>query len=232
MSKKNKIWIIILVLCIFIGGIYFMRLRYYYYNKYNVYAKRAILEMLNYRYDEEFKLISTEFETRENEDKSASYIHVWTYTFEDGNGRRFNAYLWGYGVVEKGDGNSHADDYGTYKSDSYGQLLIEECMGKEFELYNYKREKNKECPDVEDYLFICKDDEEVNIAEILTQMFFKEETFSENGCLECLVKDENGKTIFVYSKNAIKRDLQKKNVDVTNITEETIRSYILHQLKG
>ncbi len=228
--KKKKLFVLVgiifLLLC-FVG----LRVRFYYFNKYNLYAQRAIMNSLNNKYGQEFKLLSTEFETRENEGDGAPYIHIWTYTFEDEYGRIFNAYLWAYGVIGKGAGNSHSPDYGSYRSDNYCQLRIDECMGKEFELQNYLQEKSNENPGVDDYVFVCRDGNEEDIARVLMNMYFTESTFCQTGCLQCSVNDENGEPIFEYSKYTVDRALAKKDVDVANVSEEIISDYILQQLK-
>lgn len=218
----------ILILIMLILGVFlFIEVRYHAYNKYNIYAERAIKKLLDYRYDETFHLVSVDFVTREEKVGGASYIHIWTYTFEDTSERVFCAYLWGYGLT-KNDGNFREPDYSTYHSETYGQLRIEECMPQEYELHKYRQDKNYGASSVQDYLFVCKDGNEEYIAELLTQIFFKEGTFSPNGCLRCLVEDENGKELYVYWSNNIKGDLKKQGME---ITEEAVQKYILEQLE-
>lgn len=121
-SRKIKIIIsVIMGLAVCCGGIYVLLTRFYFYNKYNIHARRAALERLNYRYNQEFELLSTEFETKETKEGGAAYVHIWTYEFQDNEGRRFFVYVWGYGLVEKGDGDFYASDYGTYIDDTYRQ---------------------------------------------------------------------------------------------------------------
>lgn len=227
MRGKGKVWMTLIIILIFLGMFIFIEVRYHAYNKYNIYAERAIKKLLDYRYDETFRLVSVEFVTREEKVGGELYKHIWTYTFEDTSGRIFYAYLWGYGLTKNG-GNFHEPDYSTYRSETYGQIRLEECMPKECGLYKYRQNKDNENPDVDDYLFICKDENRAYIAEILTQIFFNEATFSPNGCLRCLVEDENGKELYVYWSNTIKGDLKKRGME---ITEEAVQEYILEQLE-
>ncbi len=230
-GKKMKILIVIIVIMcglFILGGGYFILSRYYFYNQYNIHAQNAIKKMLNYKYDDNFVLISTEYEAREQKTGGARYIHVWTFTFADSNGKEFNAYLWGYGVREKLDGNYHAADYSSYSSDTYGQVCIEDCMDQELRLSYYRQIKNSKCPDVEDYVFVCEGGNESDIAKILTQIYFEESKISRNGCLECLVKDERGESLFVYSYVSVSNELQELNVD---ITEGVVWEYIINKLK-
>ncbi len=225
--KKRK-WGMTLILIMLILGVFlFIEVRYHAYNKYNIYAERAIKKLLDYRYDETFHLVSVDFVAKEKKVGDELYIHIWTYTFEDTSERIFCAYLWGYGLTKNG-GNFHEPDYSTYRSETYGQIRLEECIPKEYELYKYRQNKDNENLDVDDYLFICKDENKAYIAEILTQIFFKEATFSPNGCLRCLVEDENGEELYVYWSNTIKGDLKKKGAE---ITEEAVQEYILEQLE-
>jgi hypothetical protein len=61
-------------------------------------------------------------------------------------GRQFYAYARLYGLIEKGDGNSHASDYFSYIDDL----------------------------EWEDYIFICTKNNVAEIAELLTEIYFKE----------------------------------------------------------
>ena len=105
------IFFIIFGLAICCGVICFFLQKYFFYNKYNIYAQRAVLDRLNKRYNQEFELLSTEFETKEVGTGGAKYVHVWKFTFRDNEGKQFLAYSRLYGLVEKGDGNLHAPDY-------------------------------------------------------------------------------------------------------------------------
>ena len=226
--RKKRFWLILILILALFGGLLYHRRYFYYYNKYNVYAKRAIMDLLAYRYNETFHLISADYMVCENVSGKTKYIYLWRYTFKDDNGRVFYAHLWGYGfsIVN---GNHFEPDYGAAaQSETYGQLRIEECMPQEYELYKYRQEKNYGASSVQDYLFVCKDGNKEYIAEILTQIFFKEATFSPNGCLRCLVEDENGEELYVYWRNTIKGDLKKQGAE---ITEEAVQEYILEQLK-
>ena len=106
-KKKMTVAIIMIGIILCFGGIYVFLLRYFFYNKYNLYAQRAMLDSLNKKYNQEFELLSTEFETKEKLTASAGYVHIWTFSLQDRQGRQFHAYVRLYGLVEKGDGNFH-----------------------------------------------------------------------------------------------------------------------------
>lgn len=104
------------------GGIYYTLTRYYFFNVHNLHAKQAMMEHLEYWYDQPFELLSTEFETVETKsDKLKRYVHIWTYTLADDKGEEFQAYVWLYSLVDKGTGDSHGPDYGSYISDTYAE---------------------------------------------------------------------------------------------------------------
>ena len=141
------------------------------------------------------------------------------------------AYARSYGLIEKGDGNSHASDYFSYIDDTYGQLYIEEELGNKFDLYQYRQEKGSRLddPEWEDYIFICTKNNVAEIAELLTEIYFKETEFSNGGCLKCLVNNEEGEMLFSYYWWDITRELQKQDKE---ITEQTVYAYILQELKN
>lgn len=236
MKGRKKVFLLIAIFIIIIialaaccGAIYFCLLRYFFYNKYNVYAQRAAVDRLNGIYQQEFELLSTEFETKEVRIGGAKYVHMWTYAFQDSQGRQFYTYVRLYGVIEKGDGNAHAPDYFTYVDDTYGQLCIEERLGDKFDLYKYRQEKASRFLDREDYIFICTKDNAEEIAEILTEIYFEEMEFSSSGCLQCLVNHEEGEELFSYSRSSITRKLQEQDKE---ITKETVYTYILQEIQN
>ena len=115
-----------LLMLLFAGGIYYMLTRYYFYNVHNLHAKKAMMEYLEYWYNQPFELLSTEFETVETKsDQLKGYVHIWTYTLEDDKGESFQAYVWLYSLVDKGAGNTHGPDYGSYVSDTYAETGTE-----------------------------------------------------------------------------------------------------------
>lgn len=123
-KKKKRIFYIIagcvLLMILFAGGIYYMLTRYYFYNVHNLHAKRAMMEHLEYWYDQPFELLATEFETVEMKSvKLQEYVHIWTYTLADDKGQQFQTYVWLYSLVDRGAGNTHAPDYSSYLSDTY-----------------------------------------------------------------------------------------------------------------
>ncbi len=236
MKGRKKVFILIDIIIIIIialaaccGAIYFCLLRYFFYNKYNVYAQRAAVDRLNGIYQQEFELLSTEFETKEVRIGGAKYVHMWTYAFQDSQGRQFYTYVRLYGVIEKGDGNSHAPDYFTYVDDTYGQLCIEERLGDKFDLYKYRQEKASCFPNGDDYIFIYTKDNAEEIAEILTEIYFEEMEFSNYGCLLCVVNNEEGEELFSYSRWSITRKLQEQDKE---ITKETVYTYILQEIQN
>lgn len=159
MTNGKKKWILcigaglILLTMLSAGGIYYILTRYYFYNVYNLHAKKAMTEHLDYRYAKPFELLSTEFETVEiNTDKFKGYAHIWTYTLADDEGMQFQAYVWSYSLVDRGAGNSHGSDYYTYVSDTY----VEESAGS----LSYKIEE-----DEEGYIVSVYDDQEALLYE-------------------------------------------------------------------
>lgn len=214
------------VICV--GGIYFFQMSFFYYNKYNIHAKKAVLDRLYYKYNQEFNLISTEFDRKETTTGGARYVNVWTFVFKDNSERQFYAYLWIYGMVGKGDGNYNATDYYTYIADTYGQLRIEEDLENEFDLNKYRQQKDAKAPNQEDYIFVCTNNNAAEIAEMLTKIYFKERELSKEGCLNCIVNNEEGKKMFSYRWREITKELQDENKE---ITEETVCNYILQKLQ-
>ncbi len=229
-KKKTIILIIIAGIVICCGGIWLFLSRYFFYEKYNVHAQKAVMDTLSERYHQEFELLSTKFETKEVETEGAGYVHMWTYALQDEQGRSFRAYERLYGLVEKGDGNFHASDYFNYIDDTYGQLCIEESFGDQFDMSSYRQEKGNRLdePEWEDYLFTCEKDHADETAKLLTEFYFKETELWEDGCLKCLVKDEAGEPLFSYYWWDITRALQKQEKE---ITDQTVYAYILQELE-
>ncbi len=230
-SRKRKhlltVTFILIGLAVSCGAMYICLLRYFFYNKYNVHAQRAALGRLNAVYHQEFELLSTEFETKEIE--TGLYVHMWIYVFEDSRGRQFYAYVRLYGLSEKGSGNFHAPDYLSYVGDTYGQLCLEERLGDKYDLYKYRQERVSIFPSGGDYIFICTKDNAEEIAEMLTEIYFAETEFSDNGCLYCRVNDEHGEKLFSYFWSSVTRNLQKQNKE---ITKETVYVYILQEIQN
>ncbi len=210
------------------GAIYFLLQKYYFFNEHNIHAQRAAWESLNAVYQQEFELLSTEFETKEVK-AGVKYIYMWTFTFQDSQGRQFYSYLCLYGRSEKGEGLFYAPDYSTYVDDTYAQLCIEERLGDKFDLYKYRQEKASVFPNREDYIFICTKDSIEEIAEILTEIYFEEMEFSSCSCLLCLVNNEEGEELFSYHGSSITRKLQEQDKE---ITKETVYTYILQEIQN
>lgn len=229
--KKKIITMIIIGIVVCCGGIYFLLIKYFFYNKYNLHAQRAVLDRLSNRYDQEFELLSTKFRTKEVEAGGAKYVHMWTFLLQDSRGKQFYAYVRLYGLVEKGDGNFYSPDYSSYIDDTYGQLCIEERIGDQFDLYQYRQEKGSkpDDPEWEDYIFICTENNTDEIVELLTEIYLREMEFSNGGCLKCLINNEEGETLFPYFGWNITRELQEQDKE---ITEQTVYAYILHELKN
>lgn len=232
MKERKKTMVLVIVGIAFCcAGIYVFMLKFFFYNKYNVHAKRAMLDRLGGRYDQEFELSSTEFETKEVRTGGAKYVHIWTFELLDNQGRQFYAYVRLYGLAEKGDGNFHDPDYSSYIDDTYGQLCIEERLGGKYDLYQYRQEKGSRPGDSEweDYIFICTKNNVDEMVKLLTEVYFKETEFSNGGCLKCLVNNEEGKELFSYYWWNITRELQKQGKEVT---EQTVCAYMLQELQN
>lgn len=228
-GKGKVIFLIIVGLLICCCGIYIFLLRYFFYNKYNIYAQRATLDRLHEMYNQEFGLLSIQFETKKTMTGGAKYIHIWTFTLEDNQGKQFHAYVNEYGVIKKGDGNFNALDYFNYIGDTYGQICIEERLDDEFALHQYRQKKESELFEQKDYIFVCTRNNAAKIAEVLTNMYFKETEFSSGGCLKCLVCNEEEENLFSYYWWSITRKLQEQNKE---ITEQTVYTYILQELRN
>ena len=97
-------------------------------------------------------------------------------------------------------------------------------------MYQYRQEKGSRLDDTEweDYIFICKEDNADEVANILAEIYFSEAEFSNGGCLRCLVNSEEGETLFSYYWWDITKSLQNQGSD---ITEETVYAYILQELQ-
>ncbi len=232
-SKKRKHLLtavfVLVGLVVSCGAMYMCLLRYFFFNKYNVHAQRAALNRLNVKYHQEFELLSTEFETRKTEIGGASYVHVWTYAFQDGQGRQFYTYVRLYGEYEKGDGLFYEQDYFTYVNDTYGQLCLEERLGDKYDLYKYRQDKVSRFPEVMDYIFIYTKDNAEEIAEMLTEIYFAETEFSNKGCLQCRVNNEEGEKLFMYYWSDITRNLQEQNKENK---KEAVYAYILQEIQN
>lgn len=124
--------------------------------------------------------------------------------------------------------NYNATDYYTYIADTYGQLRIEEDLENEFDLNKYRQQKDAKAPNQEDYIFVCTNNNAAEIAEMLTKIYFKERELSKEGCLNCIVNNEEGKKMFSYRWREITKELQDENKE---ITEETVCNYILQKLQ-
>lgn len=137
---RYKIVLIILglvVLCGMSGGIYVFLQKYYFFNEQNVYVKRVVLERLNELYSQEFELLSIDFETIRVETGGAKYMHMWTFAFEDSQGRQFYVYDRISGSAKNVDVDGafyHLDYYNKdYIDDTYGQLCMEDLTKMYFE---------------------------------------------------------------------------------------------------
>lgn len=236
-GRKKMIFRIILglvILCGISGGIYVFFQKYYLFNEKNVYVQREVLERLNHLYSQEFELLSIEFETIKVDTGGASCMHMWTFTFRDSQGRQFYVYdrISGSGTsVEGVDGAFYHLDYYNkdYIDDTYGQLCMEERLGDKFNLQQYRQEKGNALPYQPDYIFVYTEDNADEIAEILTEMYFKETEFSNGSCLRCLVNNEMGEKMFTYYRGTVTNKLQNQG---TNITEQTVYEYFLQKLQN
>ena len=231
-SRKRKhlltVTFILIGLAVSCGAMYICLLKYFFFNKYNVYARRAAFDSMSARYSQKFELLFTEFETKEIR-AGVEYIYKWTFTFQDSEGRQFYTFVWLYGGRERGEGMFYAPDYYSYIDDTYGQLCIEEKLGDKYDLYKYRQDKVSRFPDGEDYIFICTKDNTEEIAEMLTEIYFAETEFSDNSCLYCRVNDEHGEKLFSYFWSSVTRNLQKQNKE---IKKETVYAYILQEIQN
>ncbi len=224
---KRRRWLIIagvlIVLCIMF---YILLLRYFYFNKYNIHAPKAIIWRLNNVYGQEFVLDTINFQVRENTEEGPSYVYTWTFTLHDEEGTEFHAYLWLFGSHQYGEGMSYELDYGAAKmSDDYGQLVIEKRLGEQIDFDQYRRLKSTENPDEPDYLFVYKENNAQEIAEILTKIYFEEQQYTQGVGLRCKVTDEEGEELYSYTCWDVANHLEDEE-----ITEETVYKYIYQEI--
>lgn len=152
---------------------------------------------LNSDYDQEFVLDSISFQTRKNNKEGPSYVYTWTFTLYDEEGTKFHAYLWLFGSHQYGEGMSHELDYcAAYMSNDYGQLVIEKHLGEQLDFAQYRRLKSSENPDEPDYLFVYKENNVEEIANILTEIYFEEKEYVQGVGLRCKVTDKKGKELY------------------------------------
>lgn len=218
---------VVFVLC----GTHLFLLKYFYYNRYNVYARKVVLNDLKSRYNQEFELMSTKFETeRVRFPDSSGYVQRWIFVLRDEEGRMFHAYLAKYAPHKIGYGDYAIENYYGKSGDTYGQIRIEEYLGDKYNLSSYREDKAVGFPDKKkDYLFVCREDNKEQIADILTSIYFSETEISDQGCLECVVTDEDEKELFCYWRKSVTKEMQDNNKE---ITEDTIYDYFLRQIKG
>lgn len=226
---KEKRWSILRAVLLFLilsGIVFVFLIRHFYFNKYNIYAPKAIMWRLNSDYDQEFVLDSISFQTRKNNKEGPSYVYTWTFTLYDEEGTKFHAYLWLFGSHQYGEGMSHELDYcAAYMSNDYGQLVIEKHLGEQLDFAQYRRLKSSENPDEPDYLFVYKENNVEEIANILTEIYFEEKEYVQGVGLRCKVTDKKGKELYSYTCWDI-----TTNVKDEDITTENVYNYILNEI--
>ncbi len=227
MKRGVIIVTIISVIFLIVAGFHIWTLRYYRYNKYNVYAKNAVMEMLSVKYQTRFKILSVDYEMIEKRVGGARFIHIWTYHLCDEEGREFDAFKCGYGVEGKGDGCLYADDYYNYRTDTYGQIRIEECLNEKYDLTRFRCSKDISNQETDDYHFICTGENAEMIADMITDIVFEEITFCSEGGIICSVSDESGNEILSISQGEIKSIFKKESLEMTY---DNVQNYIMDVL--
>lgn len=223
--KKKRIFWVSAGMVFVLGGIQLLLLRYFYFSRYNIHAQRVAEKCLSRQYNQEFELIETEFETQKAGE--SEYIRKWIYTMQDSMGRQFFVCTGGYYGTSMG--AFYHPDYYNSASDTYCQVRIEEYLEKEYGLSRYRIDTTDVFPENSaDYIFVCTEENEDNIAEILTRIYFTETEFSYDGCLYCLVKNQDGEMIYSYRRSLVKKELQDKD---TEITEKSIYDHFLQQIR-
>ena len=203
------------------------QVRYYYFNKYNVHARKAMTDILSIKYNEKMTLRSVQYEVIKTEiNAKPRYIYVWDFEYADENERLFHAYLWLYGYKEK-DGMYYEDDYYNYSSDTYGQLRMEESFDGGYDLAQYRYNKDIFHLDEKDYCFICNGTNCEEIAKTITDIIFEELTFCPKGGLCCVVEDTDGGEITCLYQHKIKMALRKQNLEMTY---DNVQDYIMDVL--
>lgn len=230
--KNKKIFLGVFFILGFIlicTPIYYLVTRYYLYGPHNVYAKQAALHRIEVLYGQDCDLISTDYRIYTAEMESgAARIYEWTYTCRDEAGRTFEVYVKGAGSSNHIlAGNTNASDYTTYVSDTYAQLRIEEYFGDTYDLSEYRQDKGGGLLAPRDYEFVYMNENAEDIAEILSDMYFAETEFSQEGTLSCIVYDEEKNEVFDYSHRRLRDALQHETMD---ITEQSVKAYIVREI--
>ena len=231
MKRKTLTIIITIILAlgilgILVSGACVYRLKFYCFNKQNVYAQKSIIRLFENIYHQKFYLISTEFETRENttyESVYDKYTYIWTFEMQDDSGRQFTAYLWRNGS-SKSRGSSIREEYEYMNvASDYGQILVEEFLKNDLNLYKYRQQKNNTLLDGKEYIFIYPEDNLSEIAEMLTKIYFAEKEISKYGCVRCAVINDKGQEIYTYTYLSIAKEVGESS-------EETVYNYIMQKL--
>lgn len=63
-GRKKMVLVIMAGVVLLFGGIHLFLSRYYYYNQYNIPLRKEVMDTLKEQYNQKFKLLSTEFETK------------------------------------------------------------------------------------------------------------------------------------------------------------------------
>lgn len=227
--QKGKRAALALGIAILLGAACLWLCRCFFYNPYNVHARRAALETMSEKYGREFALRSVTFGTQET--GPGKYVHLWTFDLEDDAGRPCQAFVRCYGLVKTGDGNAHAPDYFTAVDDTYGQLRLEERLADTIDLRPYRLQKGSDPGRAvwEDYRFACAENGEAEIAALLTEIYFAEAEISAWGCVRCAVCGEAGETLFSYDRRNVTRALQEQGVEATR---EAVYGFLMRALQG
>ena len=229
--SKTEVYSIIfgIIVCALFWGsaIYFYLSRYYFFNRHNIYAQRAVVDILERRYDQEFDLLEIKFQRWSDPSKEGRMINRWTFLLSDNEGRLCYSYLWMYGVGPVA-GNPVEIEYHMRITDSYEQLRVEEYLEDEFCLSQYRQQIPDKYEDWVDYVFIYTENNSDEIAEILTKVYFTEPEYSRYGRLKCRVSNEDGEEVFWYDRIKIRDKLQNEGIE---ITQETIYEYIIQELQ-
>lgn len=233
-GRVRKICLLVTGLVICGIGIHIYFLRYYYYNKYNIHAQRAMMRYLVREYDQEFELISTEFKKKEHKTGGARYEYIWTFVLQDSSGRQFETYLKTYGTSGRA-GDFYESDYSTSITDTYAQVLIEERLGDKYDLQRRRVSKVGLSTGI-DYLFYCTEDNPIDgtkdnlleIVEVLTEIYFIETEFNWEAYLTYSVHNlrPEGED-FKYDCEEVTKELQERGEE---ITYETVYNYFLQRL--
>lgn len=219
------------ILLLIVAGIFYLGLRYFYYSEYNVHAKKAVIDELGERYQEEFKLLDTEYAVYDCDNPDitggAKYQYIWTFTFENESGEEFKAYSWGYGLSEFG-ASTDPVLYGLNIWDEYSYSALEKHL-PQMDLQQYRQEVNVDCLEGSYYVIECTKENQETVADMLIQIFLTQKKLDNLGWIGIDIHNEEGDVIYHYGRWTVSEYFRQQELEVT---EESLKQYFMGQIEG